>query len=219
MCIPCAAETTPIFLSFALQAIYILVPIIPAALIYHWFPDTKVTATGKVTSNWTVKAGGAFAAYIVTVLLGFFLADGTQKMISAMTDSTWTVTGDVKLLDKDGNIVPDADKFLKSLDVEIHPPPRDFSGTRLVVRMPVQKDDPSDYSIHVSIPEFGASDYSFDTLPKSGYKIDRTPPGTRHLHISPGIIIQATAPAHSAPNAAGPTLTPLAQNQGPPARN
>jgi hypothetical protein len=205
----------PVLLSFALQALYILVPIIPAVIIYRMFPATTTTVEGNLVSNWKVKAGGAFAAYIVTVLLGYFLAIGTQRLIIGMTDTTWTVGGNLELLDQDGKPISGDSTLLKSLDVEIHPPPKDLSGHHLDMRVPVEKDDPSGYRIHISIPEFGANDYSLDALsadPSYTVKYDRD---KRRIDIGPNITIRAPAAPKAAPSVTPVPLAPLPPNVGP----
>jgi|SRR5271166_523609 len=210
------ANIDPVLLSFALQVIYILVPIIPAVIIYKMFPETTVTVQGTVVSNWRVKAGGAFAAYIVTVLLGYFLARGTQKLIEGLTDTAWTISGDVVLLDRDGKPVNDADKLLKSLDVEVHPPPKDVSGNHLAIRIPVERDDPSGYRLHISIPEFGATDYSLDTSSKTSSYTIKPDFDKRQININPRITIQSVVEAGEKLPTSGESLKPLPKNAGPP---
>lgn len=205
----------PVLLSFALQALYILVPIIPAVIIYRMFPATTTTVEGTLVSNWKVKAGGAFAAYIVTVLLGYFLAIGTQRMIVGMTDTTWTVGGNVELLDQNGNPINSDSDLLKSLDVEIHPPPKDVSGHHLDMRVPVEKDDPSGYWIHISIPEFGANDYSLDaSTTDASYtvKYDRE---KRKILIGPNITLRAAAAPRTSLTVSPTPLVALPPNAGP----
>jgi hypothetical protein len=67
--------------SFCLYVLYVLLPLIPAVLIFKFFPDTKVTVSGPL-QNLTLNATGAFAAYVVTTSLGFFLVRGVQAQIA-----------------------------------------------------------------------------------------------------------------------------------------
>jgi len=62
-------NTSAVLFSLAVYALYVLLPLIPSIIIYKIFPDTRVTAEGSV-SNWKIRAGGAFAAYVTVVLLG-----------------------------------------------------------------------------------------------------------------------------------------------------
>ncbi len=91
-------EIIAVILSFVLYALYVLLPMIPAILIYRLFPDTKVGIKGPL-GNLTMKASGAFAAYIIVVLLGFFLIQNTHEQITDMVHSSQTIIGYVH----DGN--------------------------------------------------------------------------------------------------------------------
>jgi len=71
--------------SFLLYVLYVLLPLIPAILIFRLFPDTKVSVTGPL-QNLTLNATGAFAAYVVTAALGFFLVRNVAAQIQ------WTRT-------------------------------------------------------------------------------------------------------------------------------
>jgi hypothetical protein len=67
--------------SFLLYAFYVCLPLVPAILIFWLFPDSKVAVSGPL-QNFTVNATGAFAAYVVTVLLGFFLVKYIETQIT-----------------------------------------------------------------------------------------------------------------------------------------
>lgn len=86
-----------VILSFVLYTLYILLPLIPSFLIYRFFPDTEVHVKGRTLSGLKIKAGGAFAAYIITASLGFSLVQNTHKQILKISPSTWTLTGKVEL--------------------------------------------------------------------------------------------------------------------------
>lgn len=66
--------------SFLLYVLYVLLPLIPAILIFKLFPESKVTVSGPL-QNLTINATGAFAGYVVTVALGFFLVKNVQAQI------------------------------------------------------------------------------------------------------------------------------------------
>jgi hypothetical protein len=92
--------------SFCLYVLYVLLPLIPALLIFKLFPDTKVTVSGPL-QNLTLNATGAFAGYVVTVALGFFLVRNVASQIE------WTrhypVEGIIADLSK--NQVINSDRF------------------------------------------------------------------------------------------------------------
>ena len=66
--------------SFLLYVLYVLLPVVPAILIYKLFPDTKVTVSGPL-QGLSLNTSGAFAAYVATVLLGFFLIRNIESQI------------------------------------------------------------------------------------------------------------------------------------------
>jgi hypothetical protein len=68
--------------SFVLYAVYVCLPLVPAILIFRLFPDSKVSVSGPL-QNFTVNATGAFAAYVVTVALGFFLVKYIEVQITS----------------------------------------------------------------------------------------------------------------------------------------
>ena len=73
-------NNSAVFFSFCLYILYVLLPLLPAILIFKNFPDTRVTISGPL-QNLTVNATGAFAAYVVTVGLGFFLVNYVEHQI------------------------------------------------------------------------------------------------------------------------------------------
>ena len=50
----------------ALLLVWVMLPLLPAILIYKVFPDTKVTASGPF-ANLTVATSGAFAAFLIVL--------------------------------------------------------------------------------------------------------------------------------------------------------
>jgi hypothetical protein len=85
-------EIWAVVFSFILFALYVLLPMIPAILIYRLFPDTKVGVRGPLGAL-TISASGAFAAYIVTVLLGYFLINSIHQQIKDIAHPTWAIIG------------------------------------------------------------------------------------------------------------------------------
>ena len=108
-----------VLLSYGLYVLYVLLPLIPAVIIYRMFPDTRVTAEGSV-SNWKVKAGGAFGAYITVVLLGYVVVARTEEIIGGMSACTWTIRGKVELRDNKDQLL-NGNRLLKTLQVTLVP--------------------------------------------------------------------------------------------------
>jgi hypothetical protein len=70
----------PVLYSFGLFVLYVLLPMIPAVVLFWLFPDSKVAVSGPL-QNLTVKATGAFGAYVITVALGFVLVRYVETQI------------------------------------------------------------------------------------------------------------------------------------------
>jgi hypothetical protein len=92
--------------SFLLYVLYVLLPLIPAVLIFRLFPDTKVSVAGPL-QNLTLNATGAFAAYVVTASLGFFLVKNVESQIQ------WTRTYAIQgvIVDLSDNQAINSDQF------------------------------------------------------------------------------------------------------------
>jgi hypothetical protein len=77
---------------------------IPAYFIHKRFPKEPIGATG-ILGNIKINAGGAFAAYIITALLGYFIIENIVDMINIQlkhnltSKSTWTVEADLEFQD------------------------------------------------------------------------------------------------------------------------
>jgi hypothetical protein len=84
-----------------LLGIWVALPLVPAILIYRYFPDTQVAASGPL-AGLTVKASGAFAAYLVVFLLIFALVSPIKDVIGSGMRPFWEIRGKVKLVDENG---------------------------------------------------------------------------------------------------------------------
>jgi len=102
-----------VLLSFGLFLLFVLIPIIPAALLYKWFPDTQVSAKG-ILSKFTINSSGAFAAYLVTVLVGYFVIAPINETILGLAKSpsaVWTLRGNLQLQDRQGGRIEEPRLF------------------------------------------------------------------------------------------------------------
>ena len=87
-------STIAVLFSFALYALYVLLPVLPAVVIYRMFPKTRVAVSGPL-SKLSFKASGAFAAYVVTVFLGYSLVNQSLQLIRN-SDTGQGVAGTVR---------------------------------------------------------------------------------------------------------------------------
>ena len=113
-------STSAVLYSFLLLVSFVLLPLIPSVVIYWLFPDTKVAASGPF-ANLTLKASGAFAAYLIILLVVNSRFGQVYDTISATMAPTWTVRGKVKFIDKDNNEI-NKPRLLKALKIMVDPP-------------------------------------------------------------------------------------------------
>jgi len=86
---------------FGFYLLNLLVPIIPAVIIYRRFLENKSSIEGGV-AGWKIKATGAWAAYVTAFVLGFrgirSTAIPTIKAVGGK--SVWTINPDFQLVDE-----------------------------------------------------------------------------------------------------------------------
>jgi len=143
-----------VLLSFSLYALYVLLPLVPAILIYSIFPNTKVGISGPL-GGLSMKAGGAFAAYVITVLLGSFLIIKTHDIIGGSVSHTWLVKATIELHDDEDNVITSekANDLLANLIVQTDPELISVKHEIVKMKLPAKEDDLP--IIFLSIPKFG----------------------------------------------------------------
>jgi len=142
-----------VILSFTLYVLYVLLPMIPSIVIYRMFPDTRVSATG-ILSNLNFKTTGAFAAYVVTVFLGFFLVQNTHHLIAQISSPAWTLKTKVELLNHDGSAYANRN-LLETLVVSIDPKLQRVNGDEVILSLPGSKKGWETTQLKFDIPHFG----------------------------------------------------------------
>lgn len=146
-------QIVAVVLSFALYILYVLIPMIPSIVIYRMFPDTKVSATG-VLANLNFKTTGAFAAYVITVFLGFFLIQQTHQQISQISNPVWTLKTRVNILNPDGSEYQN-NKLIETLTVSIYPELQQINGNKVILSLPGSKKSWEKTQLTFAIPNFG----------------------------------------------------------------
>ncbi len=126
-----------VVLGFMALLIALLAPLIPSVLLYKVFPDTKVTAQGPL-AGLTVRASGAFAAYLILVLLAFWYLRGVDRIISSMVAETWTVQIPIQLIDENNNQITTGLDAVKGVGVEFSPPIHALTHTKVTLTVPVE---------------------------------------------------------------------------------
>lgn len=146
-------QVVSVILSFTLYVLYVLLPMIPSIVIYRMFPDTKVSATG-ILSNLNFKTTGAFASYVVTVFLGFFLVQNTHHLIAQISSPVWTLKTKVELLNHDGSVYA-GKNLLETLVVSIDPKLQQVNGDDVILSFPGSKKNWETTQLKFDVPHFG----------------------------------------------------------------
>lgn len=129
-----------VLLSFALYTLNVLLPIIPTVVIYRLFPETTVTVSGPL-ARLTINASGAFAAYIITVALGYGLVSSMDARIDGLSSPTWEVTAEIAFEDNGGQPIRNPHGLVKDLKVMVDPPLEQWVYPEMRIRLPLVKPD------------------------------------------------------------------------------
>lgn len=144
-------NTSTTLLLFLLYSLYVLVPLVPAVVIFSIFPDTRVAVQGPL-QGLTVRAGGAFAAYMIVVLLSWYVMGDIAKTIEHPSKPVWSLDATVELEDPNGKQLHD-DDLLQAVDITLVPSPRSVTHELVHVAIP---GSPVDYTqIDFAIKNFG----------------------------------------------------------------
>lgn len=118
-----------------LLAVWVLLPLLPAILTFRLFPQTSVAVSGPF-ANLTVRASGAFAAYLIVFAATYlFLVKTIRDDIDSwkVPHQFWTVQIPVEFIGADGNKITNKNSImnvLSNMKVETKPDQHEFgSGT------------------------------------------------------------------------------------------
>lgn len=180
-----------VLLSFGLYLLFVLVPIIPAALLYRWFPESQVTAKG-VLSKFTINSSGAFAAYMVTVLLGYFLIGDIKETVLDLARNTssavWIVRGTLQFQDRNGNTIEEASLYDR-LYFDVKPDFLVQQGGHVELKIPgTGTGEIPQYFITVNVDGFGRQTIPLAILTEDEAEIDTD----KHLIILKSPVVVKT---------------------------
>lgn len=152
-----SGDTLIILLLMATFALWISLPLLPAVLIYRLFPDTPVTLSGPF-QKLTISAGGAFAAYFLTLLASLYLIRPIASAVRNPPNSQWVLTGTLKVDDEHGKEQPVPQT---GIIVSAIPEPVRVSGDRIEADIWRTKTQGWPM-IRVDVPGYGAKTFSLD---------------------------------------------------------
>jgi hypothetical protein len=110
---------------------------LPAIKIYRLFPGDKIGVKGLL-GQLTIKASGAFAAYVITTVMGFFIIQHTLSMIDGISKQTWIVSAELEFQDENGNVI---EENLEDLQVIIKPKIHNYGTSCVISYVPKSSDD------------------------------------------------------------------------------
>jgi hypothetical protein len=137
-----------------LLIMWICGPLIPAALTYRLAPAEKISVGGPILGKLSFKAGGVFAAYVISAGLVYGIAVKILDSLSSMMKPSWTVTATVKLVDEEGREINNPE-WLQGLVVQLRPDYYSTANGHVIISMPELKTGLPD--VMVSVPKFGSS--------------------------------------------------------------
>jgi hypothetical protein len=141
-----------------------------------------------------MKASGAFAAYLIVFAATFPLIQTTKETIGGFQRQFWTIHGQVKLIDTDGNEMR-SQSLLNKIKVTTNPDPHTVQS--YYVRLKIVEGGEGDFPlVIVQIPEFGERTLDLKSLAAST-KVDYF---YKTIDMKEPIIIQESArsPAQAA---------------------
>jgi hypothetical protein len=151
-------EVEEILLTIAVLLIAVLLPIIPTIVIYRLFPDSQVVVHGPF-KGLTVKAAGAFGAYLITFVGATPFAWFTIRETRTIVAPTWVIRGHLDPRDANGKSIKNINAVLKDVQVSMSPNSYQFSGSEFWVKVP--ESDHRLPALVVSVPGFFTTTLSY----------------------------------------------------------
>lgn len=178
--------------SVFLYLLWVCGPLIPAVLIYRLFPDTKVSAQGPLSAL-TIRAGGAFAAYLIVFLVAFPLSIRQHNILGASMKPYWILKAEVVAHDDKGKPI-EYSNFYNGMSVSFAPDIQVVSGREVRLKVPVDGLGDSWPKITFQVPNYGGvtidpANYS-DRIEKNEF--------TREVRIHGPIPLERLAPTLAA---------------------
>lgn len=171
-------EAIQVLVGMTLLVLTMLLPLVPALLVFKLFPDTKVAASGPLSAL-KVKTSGAFAAYLIVLLLATVMSKHTEESISTMTSPSWLIEGKVVVKTPDGKVVEDESAYS---GLQITMDPRHYGGGGKTFWARVPEIDKRIPTVSLSMPTVGQQTIEPEQLPKNY--------STRRISLEKPVVIQ-----------------------------
>lgn len=152
-----SGNTLTVLLLIATISLWIALPLLPAMLIYHYFPNTPAGLKGPL-QGLSLSAGGAFAAYFSTLLV---MALGVNQVISAIRvppKSLWNLDAHYEVHDENGlEVAAPPDRITVSLLPSPGSDANDGQLSTFIVR-----DGDRWPKIKIDVPGYGSKTFPLD---------------------------------------------------------
>ena len=171
-------EAIQVLVGMSLLVLTMLVPLIPAVIVFKLFPDTRVAASGPL-SGLKVRTSGAFAAYLIVLVLATAMSKHTEDSIATMSSPSWLIEGKVVVKTPDGKVVEDESAYT---GLQITMDPRHYGGGGKTFWARVPEIDKRIPTISLSMPTVGQQTIEPQQLPKNR--------GSRRIVLEEPVVIQ-----------------------------
>jgi hypothetical protein len=183
-----------------LIAIWISSPLLPAIIIYRFAPGNNVAVSGPL-AGLTVKASGAFAAYLIVFLVEMPLVNFARDVIRSWQMDYWTIRGSIKLVDANGKDAPK--NHFRGAAMEMGTiPDTNTLGQDVVLK--IVRLDGHLPKIRVHLGKFGDGYVDLHDLQKLKHSIDHF---SHTIYLSDPIVIHQDETPREAQQTAGGTGT------------
>lgn len=145
-------EIVTVLAQIGADVVWVLLPLVPALLIYWLFPNTPVAVSGPLAGV-SVKTGGAFGAYLVILLLTWGELQTINQSIAGWQSQFWTVKGSVQLVGP-GEQPLKSSKLIAGSDVVTTPLLHTFNEYEVTLRIVQEKNGKLPLAV-IRVPHFG----------------------------------------------------------------
>src|SRR5262249_15307069 len=180
-----------VVLLLCLLGAWVAFPLLPAILIYRLFPNTQVAASGPL-AGLTVKAGGAFAAYLIVFLIVIPLVETTKNAIGSMLRTFWEIRGEVKLVDQTGTHIERGDLITKMV-LGTRPAVLGHTDQTLTLKIPEETWGVLP-KIFIVIPEWGGNDIDLRSASRDHFFKQMDVGEIRITKVPPPLVHDSQAP-------------------------
>jgi len=163
-------ELAAVWLSILLYVTHVLLPILPAAIIYKMFPSDRIGING-ILHGMKLNATGAFAAYVIVFLLGAFAVSRALTQISGLTKQSWEVRAKVRFVDKHLRDLDKVDpvELNRSLWIDVRPDKKSITKRKLCFLVPKFEEG---MTVTISVDGFVSVVRQIVPMEDDGIKVD-----------------------------------------------